>query len=155
MDDYKATVRHGIKNVPHVQEVMKMFPGVPTDHFITQYGFEKDKPVQWNTEMFIYGRYIFTYQVDVVVDYQNNRIEKILTNAQFAMREITNVTDYGDNIGARFGSDDKFGEKKWNMVVASKGDFSVIGINLKTNSPVPRFNEFVNATRRDRVQVEP
>jgi hypothetical protein len=155
MEDYKATVRDGIKTVPHVQEIKQLFPDAPTDHFITHYGFEKDKPKTWNTEAFFGGRYEFTYQVDVMVDYQNNRIGRIRGAPHFFLAEITNVSSNSpDTASGVYGADYKFTEKDWQKVVAAKGDFTVIGIGLNTNSPVPLFEHHVRVVRRDRIQVE-
>lgn len=155
MEDYKAMVRDGIKTVPHVQEIKKMFPGEPTDHFITYYGFDKTKPVTWNTEVFFGGKYVFTYQIDVIVDYHSNRILGITNSPEFFLVRVSRVfDDTPENIGADFDADDKFGESDWEKVVAAKGDSSVIGIQVNTNSPVPRFEDYVRAIQRDRVQVE-
>ena len=155
MEDYKATVRDGIKTVPHVQEIKQLFPNAPTDHFITNYGFDKDKPKKWNTEVFFAGRYEFTYQVDVIVDYNNNSIGKIVGVPHFFLAEVTVVSSNSpDTASGAYGADYKFTENDWEKVVAAKGDFTTIGIQLSTNSPVPLFEHHVRVVRRDRVQVE-
>jgi hypothetical protein len=156
MNDYKNTVRDGIKTVPHVQEIKQMFPNAPTDHFITQYGFEKDKPVVWNTVVYFGGRYDFSYQVEVMVDYKKNRISKIVSKPKFVLWQVSRIYDASpQTIGAEYNGDYKFEEADWGKVVAAKGDFSLIGIQIVTNSPVPRFEEYVHGERKDRVQVEP
>lgn len=152
LDDYKETVRDGIHTFPHVQEIKGIFPEQPTDHFITQFGFEKDKPVVWNTEVFFGGRYEFTYQVYVLVDYERNRISRMVSNPKFDLRELARIDENGQGW---YQSDHHFGEEEWNKVVAARGDFSVIGIQLNTNAPLPGFDQFVRACRAPRVQVEP
>lgn len=154
MDDYKETVKDGIKNVPRVTEIEKMFPNQPTDHFITQYGFDRNVPVLWNTEVFFGGRYEFAYQVYVVVDYKRNRIVSTTNAPRFTLVQVSRVyDDTPENIGADFNADHKFGELEWEKVVAAHGDFSVIGILIDTNHPVPRFDDYVHAVRKDRVEV--
>ena len=159
MKDYKDTVRDGIKNVPHVQEIKRMFPNAPTDHFITQYGFDKSVPVTWNTVAYIYGRYEFGYQVNVIVDYKNNRISKVEGVPKFYLWEVATVTPPNSDgaVGATYrnSKDIPFiGEKQWNMIVAANGDFSVIGAHLVTNSPIAGFDDYVHGSRKDIIQVE-
>jgi hypothetical protein len=159
MDDYKDTVRDGIKTVPHVQEIKKMFLNAPTDHFITQYGFDKSVPVKWNTVTYIYGRYQFGYQVNVIVDYKNNRISKVDGIPAFYLWEVATLTPPNSDgvVGATYNTSNDIpfvGEKQWNKIVAAEGDFSVVGIHLITNSPIPRFDDYVHGWRKDRVQVE-
>jgi hypothetical protein len=36
----------------------------------------------------------------------------------------------------------EFGAAEWKKVVEAKGDFSVIGIQLKRNSPVPNWDKY-------------
>jgi hypothetical protein len=161
MNDYKDTVRDGIKAVPHVQQIKQMFPNAPTDHFITQYGFDKSVPVTWNTVVYLYGRYEFGYQVDVIVDYESKRIGKVAGMPKFYLWEVATVskpTSDGavqSTYKASNGNRSPFGEDQWNKIVAAKGDFSVIGIHLITNSPVGGFDDYVHGGRKDRVQVDP
>lgn len=160
MNDYKDTVRDGIKTVPHVQEIKQIFPNAPTDHFITQYGFNESVPVMWNTVAYVYGRYEFGYQVNVIVDYKNNRISKVDGIPEFYLWEVATLTtpDSGGVVGATYNKTNNFpfiGEKQWDKIVADKGDFSAVGIHLITNSPIPGFDNYVHAWRKDRVQVEP
>jgi hypothetical protein len=150
MDDYKDTVRDGIKTVPHVQEIKKMFPNAPTDHFITQYGFDKSVPVKWNTVTYIYGRYEFGYQVNVIVDYKKDKVIKTERISKFYLWEVAP----NHPVVGTFTSGHTIYEKDWEKVVAAKGDFSVIGIHLITNSPVAGFDDYVHGWRKDRVQVE-
>lgn len=152
MEDYKETVHNGISTVPHVQEIQRLFPKEATDHFITHYGFDKSKPVTWNTEVFFGGRYVLTYQVDVIVDYERKLVSKTVSPPKFAWREATNISTHP--IGADFGAGDFFGEAEWSKVLAAKGDFTTIGWMVKTNMPVPNFEKYVDAVRRDRVRAD-
>jgi hypothetical protein len=156
MDDYKKTVRDGIKTVPHVEEIRQLFPNAPTDHFITQYGFDKNVPVTWNTVVYFYGRYQLDYQVDVIVDYKNNRISHVQGVPVFRLAEIVlNHPVSNRPVENTFASGHIIYEKDWKKIVAAKGDFSVVGISLITNSPVAGFDEYVRSWRKDRVEVKP
>jgi hypothetical protein len=153
-DSYRKTVQSGIKTIRHVDEICRMFPNEPTDHFITQFGFDKSVPVMWNTEVFFGGRYTLTYQIYVSVDYSRDRIIKTTSEPKFVLVEASRVfNDTPENIGADFSADYKFAESDWKKVVAAGGDFSVIGIIIKTN-PVARFDEYVHAARNGRLEVK-
>jgi len=159
MNDYKDTVRDGIKTVPHVQEIMKIFPNAPTDNFIGQSSYDKNIGI-WNTVVYFGGRYQFGYQVDVIVDYKHNRISKVAGIPQFYLWEVATLTPLNSDgvIEATYNKSNDIpfiGEKQWNKIVAAKGDFSVVGIHLITNSPIPGFDDYVHGWRKDRVQVEP
>jgi hypothetical protein len=101
------------------------------------------------------------YQVNVIVDYKKNKIGKVDGIPEFLLLEVATVSKPtpGGAVGATFKTADKvshiFGEEQWNKIVAAKGDFSVIGIHLITNSPIPGFDDYVHAGRKDIVQVEP
>jgi hypothetical protein len=149
MNDYKDTVRDGIKTVPHVQEIKQMFPNAPMDHFITPPAV-LGTPAVWNTVVYFYGRYEMDYQVDVIVDYKNNRINKMEGIPVFRLMEVAP----NHPVVGTFTSGHTIYEKDWGKVVAAKGDFSVIGIHLITNSPVAGFDDYVHSWRKDIVQVE-
>jgi hypothetical protein len=152
---YKETVRDGIHTIPHVQEIVKMFPGATIDNFITNYNLTQQTPHTWNTEVFFGGRYILTYQVDVIIDYRKHRIEKIVSPVKFNLRSLASV-DRGDGEFTRCEWDRHFGEPEWNKVVAANGDFSVIGIHLDLKSPpIPGWDDYVRGWSEPRIHVEP
>jgi hypothetical protein len=152
--DYVKTVQDGIKTVPHVGEIRRVFTNDPTDNFITQFGFNKKMPVLWNTEVFFGGRYILTYQVYVTVDYSKCRIVETVKQPEFVLTEVSRVFDASpETLGADFSADYKLTERDWKKVAAAHGDFSVIGISIKTN-PVARFDQFVQGVRKDRLEVK-
>jgi hypothetical protein len=152
--DYEATVQDGIRKVRHVDEICRIFSNAPTDHFITQFGFDKSVPVKWNTEVFFGGRYTLTYQIFVSVDYSSNRVVGTTSQPEFYLTEASRVFDASPGIvGAEFSADYKFGEPKWEKVVAAGGDFSVIGITLNTN-PLKRFDEYVRSEQEPILHVK-
>src|ERR1700733_13290621 len=87
INDYKDTVRDGIKTVPHVQEIMKMFPNASTDNFIGQSGYDRNIGI-WNTVVYFYGRYELDYQVNVIVDYKKDKISKMDGIPIFRLMEV-------------------------------------------------------------------
>jgi hypothetical protein len=150
LQKYDETVKHGIETVPEVQEIKQLFPMIPADNFISNYGFDRN-PAIWNTQVFFGGRYTLTYQVSVLIDYDNDKIIKVVAEPKFSLEEVSRVfDDTPENVGADFVKGNIFGTEEWNKVIASKGDFSVIGIYIKTNAPVPRFDDYVRATRAGR-----
>lgn len=150
--DCLKTTEQGIKTVPHVQELRQFFSNAPTIHFIEQLGLRigdtKRKPAHWNTVLWFGGRYVLTYQTLVVPDYIAHSLKQP-QNPVFVLCEITNIT-YGGR-GADFdpAGGRSFGEADWNKIIAAKGDFSVIGIHLKTNAPVEGIESYISAWREN------
>ena len=153
MANHKQAVLDGLKSVPHVSEIITIFSNAPTDHFITDFSLYKDKPVKWNTEVFFGGRYIFTYQVDVMVNYGNNKILKTVSQPKFFLSELSSVRDGGGGSFDESG-DAKFGETEWAKIVKAYGDFSAAGIKLNTNAPIAGFDEYVRQWREPRQRIE-
>ena len=151
--NHKQTVLDGLKSVPHISEIKAIFSNAPTDHFITDFSLYKDKPVMWNTVVYFGGRYVFTYQVQVIVDYHKNKIVKTVSQPTFYLWELSSVSPGGlENID-REGSA-RFGEIEWAKIVKAHGDFSAAGIKLKTNAPVDGFDESVRGWREPRQRIE-
>ena len=147
--DYLKTTEQGIKTVPHVEEIRQIFPNAPKIHYIEQLGLQIGETTRqlahWNTVVWFGGRYELTYQILVVPDYGKHSIKESQTPV-FLLGEITEMTDGGR--GVIFGpGGGRFFEKDWNKVVAAKGDFSVIGIHLKTNAPIAGIENYIAASR--------
>ncbi|SRR5258706_3553861 len=149
--DYKATIRSGIKVLPWPKEMETLFGD--GDHFITHYNMSPG-PKTWNTEVFFGGRYVLTLQVDVEVAYSKREVGKVVGTPMFFLHEVESVA-----IGptgaydTRFSRNWNFGEAKWKTLVSTKGDWSSIGIKVKTNSPVENFDYYVKHLRAPRIQV--
>ena len=135
---------------------MALFPGAPMDHFITHFGFSNE-PVTWNTVVFFGGRYELTYQVDVEVNYKENRVSRFVSEPHFYLWEVASISYLPDGrVTASYTpGNHKFGEKEWNEFVAGKGDFSKIGFQINTNAPLPDFDAYVRAVRAPRVPIDP
>jgi hypothetical protein len=130
--------------------MQQMFPDCSIDNFITQSA--SPGAVTWNTEVPFGGRYILTYQVSVFVNYRNKKVEKTTDLPTFTLEEVSRVFNAtSETVGADFNADYHLTRSDWEKVVAAHGDFSVIGIRIDTNHPVPRFDDFVQATRAGRL----
>jgi len=138
---------NGTATVPHVGEIKRLFPNAQISHFIS-YGY--GKPAIWNTEVDFGGRYELTYRVKVFLDYRQRRITEVVGDPNFDLTEISRIYDTGtgSGVGADIGSDRRIDEQSWEKVVSAGGDFSVIGISIKSNNPVSGFDDFVNPKRR-------
>ena len=151
--NHKQAVLDGLKSVPHVSEIITIFSNAPTDHFITDFSVYKDKPVKWNTEVFFGGRYILTYQVDVMVDYGRNKIAKAVGQPKFFLAELSSIHDGGTGYFDK-GTGAIFDDLEWAKIVKAHGDFSAAGIKLKTNVPIVGFDEYVRQWREPRQRIE-
>jgi hypothetical protein len=142
--------------IPHVQEIKKLFPGAPIDHFFIKYGIHKDQPTTWNTVVYFDGRYTLTYSINVWIDFQNHRVTNVASAPTFYLWEAGKITIHpGGSVECDYEQPGHvFGERDWNKIVGANGDFSAAGVQLKTNSPVPDFDKYVEAWRAGRVRVE-
>jgi hypothetical protein len=147
-DCIEATKR-GLIEVPHVMEIAAIFSNAPKSHFIEQLGLQPGrnrKPAKWNTVVWFYGRYELTYQVDVLPDYRAHRIKK-MSPGRFYLVEVAETYDQGRGTKFDPSGNKEFGESEWEKIVAAKGDFAVLGVMLKTNSPVNGFDSYVSANQ--------
>ena len=72
------------------------------------------------------------------MDYERNTIKSLAGNQEFFLYETTAMSRGGnEDIGEQW----RFGVADWNKVVAAKGDFTQIGIVLKTNAPIPGWEK--------------
>ena len=148
-------VKDGFTKIPQAGEIEDLLG--EADHFISYSG--PGVKQDWNTEVYFAGRYRLTMQVDVKVNSSSSKNLDVIGEPTFCLGEITRV-EVAPNGSVRVFSDQpcqhaKFGVKEWNKVVQAKGDFSVVGVAIKKDQPVPNFEQFVEAMRRGRVQVRP
>ena len=150
--DYLKTTEQGIKTVPYVEEIRQVFSNAPMIHFIEQLGLKigetKREPAHWNTVVWFGGRYELTYQTLVMPDYRAHSVKQT-QNPIFILCEITTTTNAGR--GAEFdpAGERRFGEVEWNRIIAAKGDFSVIGVHIKTNAPVAGIENYIAAWKEN------
>ena len=157
MSDYIQTVRSAKTTLPIAVEIERLFPG-ETDHFITQYGMNDvtgEQSNQWNTEAHFYGRYSLTMQIEVKVDYDKCTIRPA-GKPVFYLTEYTGIDDLHDG---RFAATSKpeggatFNDEKWHKICEKGGDFSVVGVVVQKDSPLPNFQKYVQLIRAPRVAI--
>ena len=152
MADYKRTVRSGLVTLPWPSQMEALFG--EGDHFVVHYGFDSE-PKEWQTVVYFGGRYQLGMAVDVAIDYTNKTIVKATTPAKFYLWELGKVETLPDGrVSTDFGGGWELDEAQWSKLVAAKGDWSVLGISLKKNDPVPGFDDYVKGEREPRVRVK-
>lgn len=150
MAEYRQIHMSARTSLPAAVQIEELFGDA--DHFITHYGMRSEKSNIWNTVTYFGGRYELTMQVRVRVDYDKKCIE-VAGSPEFSLVEIRRVRKSTSGlIGADCGKNFRFSEDEWQKVLASGGDFSVIGIELDASS-VADFDDFVAAVRKDRVPI--
>lgn len=149
--DSRATLTNGLSTVPYVKELRQVFPHAHIIHFFSECGnsFDRRKVRQWNTVVFVGGRYELNYTVEVHPDFNAHRISEIVGTPRFDLVEVGNISGPPDRLEIKFTSDHHFNGEDFSKVVAAGGDFAAIGIALVTNKPVERFNEFIPCVWRD------
>ena len=151
MSDYIQTVKSGINSLPWPKEMEALFG--EGDHFITHYGF-KPGPKEWTTEVFFGGRYTLSLKVDVDVDYKTQTIKTSVSTPKFYLFEVGSVQRGARGVeGADISNQWILDEAKWKKLVQAKGDWSVLEIPVKTNSPVQDFDEYVRGLRAPVVKI--
>jgi hypothetical protein len=151
MSDYVRTTQSGIARLPWPKQMEQLFGD--SDHFITEYGFSPG-PRIWNTEVFFYGRYSLALQVDVAIDYKAHTVVTNVGPPKFYLYEVGSLVYNSSGLdGAKIAKSWVFNGAQWDKLVASKGDWSALGISVKTNSPIPDFDSYANAERSPRVRI--
>jgi hypothetical protein len=141
--NYNRLLVHMAATDARVQEFERLFPGAGRS--ISCYPPLIWGDNKWSSTASFYGRYELTMQFPVIVDYLG-KTGKRQGPAEFYFQEITRVEKDPRFSGAGAtiyyeGASLRFGEQEWNRLVASNGDFSVLGLTLKTNDPVPMIQE--------------
>ena len=149
---YRAAVRSGFKVIPESLEMEKLFG--EADHFITHYGM-KEGPLQWNSEVHFYSRYVLTMQVRVELSGRYGTIVQVVDKPHYYLIELKNVFTEDGQLGTKDGIQHTFGPPEWKKLVENQGDFSVIGITVYRDRPVAMFDEYVKAVRTPRIPVRP
>lgn len=149
--DYIKTVQSGIKTLPWPKQIESLFGDA--DHLITDYGLHPG-PRIWTTEVFFYGRYSLAAQFKVEIDYQHCQVVTNTSPPKFYLYEVESLTtNAGEIDGARIAHQWTFDEAKWAALLQAKGNWSAIGIPVKTNSPLAGFDEYVKGEREPRIKI--
>ena len=148
--DYVKTHESASTAIPAAVQMEELFGDA--DHFITHFAAD-GAPKTWNTEVFFGGRYSLTMTVDVLIDARTNSVKQVGTPKFYLVGadKVTILPD-GREMADYAGDEHWLSMADWAKVYASKGDFSKIGISLKSDS-VANFDRLVSGIRKDREPI--
>ena len=112
----------------------------PSRRYIS-YGISFDEQ-EWNSEVLLYGRYQLWMQVPVKITSANSGTTT--GHPTFQLSEIKINTNTGI---VSFSGGKGFYENDWKKLYKAKGDFKVIGLELKTNAPIKNIEAYYNVWR--------
>lgn len=139
---YNAAIKQCQDQIPLVKQLDQLFPG----NYETISGFSAslgNQKLIMRTSL--YGRYELMLQLDIKL---NEDRTKLLGygRPEFVLNEFASV---GWHPGGAQGqitynrnSHRKFGKKEWNLLVESKGNLSVLGIEVIKDKPIPGLAEY-------------
>jgi hypothetical protein len=136
------------QTIPQVEQFVKLYP---LSHRLTvQEG--KRWRVEWQT--IIHDRYHVEMKIDLAV---GNKAEAGLLPVRaygpisFSIQEYLSVDPNGVTMA---GLSSTFGTNEWTRLCAAGGDFSVLGLSLRTNAPIPGIQREINIMRHSREAAE-
>lgn len=149
---YLAIHRSGLNRLPYPHQMEALFG--KGDHFITHYG--QSGPLTWNTHVYFYGRYLLGLQVDVEVDYSAKTVVREVGPPTFYFIEYIDMRKDSDGMfrPVHGGHQWNIGRAEWEMLVAGKGDFRVIGKDVVVDQALPHWGEYVKRIRNMRIPVD-
>ena len=147
--DRDVAQRSGCEKIPQVRQIETLFG--KGDHFIT--GGEPhlmpggaNDICQWSTDVYFAGRYQLTMWVDIEIDRRNSEVSRVVDTLKFRLLEVTRVDMLSDgrpSISYGGSGQREFSAADWKKVVEAKGDFSVIGIQIRNDAPIANFDELM------------
>jgi hypothetical protein len=150
MKNYIKTVKSGIDRLPWPKEMEALFG--EGDHFITHFGFDPG-PKDWQTEVYFGGRYRLTLQVEIDIDYKTCLVKTNVSAPKFYLLEVESIVRKNGGIEANLSGQWILDKVKWKRLVDSNGDWLAVGLPIRTNSPVPGFEDYVKGWRAPRVKI--
>lgn len=152
-EGYLQALQSGLKQIPAARQMEKVYGDV--DHTISYHG-SLELGNEWNTEVFLHGRYKMTMRLPVRMGRDFDRVLGIEGEPRFTLVEIDRVRiNQNGTVGASFNSaaQQTFGIEEWKKIYEADGDLSVLGITVK-KKPVENFEQYVAAKRRDIIQLD-
>lgn len=142
--------------IPHLKDFLQLYP----DSVVSNVALTgaADFP-SLSVTTWLHGRY--ELRMDVPVQYSEDHLKIAgYGEPRCFLLEIKSVMTRDDGAGGtelggtRGGSLQKhFGLKEWEALVGSKGDFSVIGCELRKDNPVPNFDLVIKAQKRSEQEM--
>jgi hypothetical protein len=131
--NYDAALAHATNYIPYAAEFARLFPG-SASYFSYYTGVVG--PSRFVMETLLFSRYELTMIVPVTFDETRRKV------TTFGEPELT-LREFEANPRRVTGEErsPNFGAAEWRKVVDARGDLSVIGFKMLTNSPAPGFDE--------------
>ncbi|MDB6123624.1 MAG: hypothetical protein JWQ71_2617 [Pedosphaera sp.] len=138
--NYDQAVRSGSNNIPYVREFNQLFTNHTEgiSYYTAQVG-----PSAWYSKAGLFERYHLLMHMKIKIDAGTNIVSH--EPPEFILMEVPSSwlapkgpllkTPEPEPVFKRFDA------AQWKQLVQSKGDLSVLGIQVKTNNPVPGFKE--------------
>lgn len=142
---YEDTVYSGVGVIVVAQEMEELFEEVYHALYCPMADPETLLPIprgRWTSTAFLAQRYQLDMEVDVETTPDYQKVLGTTPMVSFSLTEITDVRRSRRRHVADFGPDE------WQEIVEARGDFSVIGLSLILDDPVPHFEEHVARQRR-------
>ena len=129
-----AAELNGVSEIDIACDFESLFPG--SHHFISFYTGTKGDPI-WNSKAGLHGRYVFSVTFGIGFDESRTHPYRI-GEPSFFLRELDNIREDG------YGYTDRqleFGLTEWHQLVASNGDFEVVGFQMVPDQPLDGFED--------------
>ena len=153
LECHDKVVQDGIEKLSFAQEVNLLFRATNVDHFISNFGSKVNTPI-WNSVTYFGGRYTFTLQVPISIDYENCKLNGAIGSGTVYINEVTNVEISTSGIagamlkGGIGPNRGELSESDWKRLVKSGGEWSTVRVPILTNGPpIVHFDEYVRQSR--------
>jgi len=149
----EAMVRSGYTLIPQARQIDSIFG--PAWHQVCNY--TEPDTVEWQSTTQIAGKYELTMVVSIEIDRHSGAAKKVLNKPQFVLARVVAITLRPDGtVGSiSYGESYSFDLVDWKKLVAAKGDFSAIGIQLVSGKPVANIDTYQKSPRNGLRMVGP
>ena len=139
-EDYKKALENGLLIIPIAREFQKLFPKALNSY---TYWTGELGPTTLNCSTALYNRDELTLQVKASLDKTRTKVIGY-SKPEFYLLELEDIIFRPDGTTSISPGDlqKRFGPKEWNKLYEAGGDFSVLGIELVKDKPVPNFEEY-------------
>jgi hypothetical protein len=127
------------RSIIYVQQFKSLYP--EATHGFSYYTGEYGSPM-WYSKVGLYGRYILTMHIPVKFNKTRTSIVDY-GEPLFYLEGVNRITTVeGDRIMVAHDFLLEFGKEKWEPLLKSKGDISVLDEKIQKDNSVPRFEEY-------------
>jgi hypothetical protein len=147
--DKNIAKRSGYSKIPQARQIDEFFG--KAEHRVADEGDETDEGIkeEWISEVYFGGRYLLVMTVDIRVDRRTSEVSKIIGTPVFQLLEIQSVdmSSGAPRLHHRAPGGREFNAADWDKIVAAKGDFSAIGIQMHEDGPISNFDDLLKWSR--------